>query len=220
LAKKGLREFLSDPIVLFVTGIPLSVILNLIAAWLYDTLKRSPQPDETNLAIEYDEQGKKAWYNHSGQPISEQRFQALLDSLDQRALTYAESQARTSPDPRHPIPVNLEHTGRIVGWAEQVVKDDVGLRVDDIVIVDDDTLRRIGSGELKGLSIGGIIHRSTCSICNGEYADCNHIAGRHYGGRECAVRIDGIYVGEISVVKDPVQPLARLRVRPGRQNRA
>src|SRR6266852_2608988 len=76
--EKGLREFLSDPIVLFVGGIPISVITGILSAWLYDRFKRIPSTEEVSIVVETDEHGARMRYDHKGAPISERRFQAIL----------------------------------------------------------------------------------------------------------------------------------------------
>lgn len=212
LSQKGWYEILSDPIVLFVVGIPISILSGIISAWLYDRLKQQPRPDEALLSIELDEEGNKIRYNYIGQPISEDRFQSLLNTLSERTQRYADSQKTIAPDPSHPMPVNLEHTDRIVGWAEEFCEDEFGLKVEGIRIIDDETWRRIQNGDLKGLSIGGIVTKSTCSICNADYVDCNHITGDSYNGKECVNEIREFLIAEISIVREPVQPLARIQI--------
>jgi len=68
-------------------------------------------------------------------------------------------------------------------------------------------------GELEGLSIAGLVYDSVCSICERQYIDCNHIAGKEYDDRKCLNRIDGILLAETSLVKRPIQPKARIEVR-------
>jgi hypothetical protein len=212
IAQKGLREILSDPIILFAVGIPMQVLLGVVAAWLYDHLKRPPTQNDANLVMSFDEAGNVVRYNHSGQQISDQRFREILSSLDQRKREYLASLNEVSPDPNCPYPIHLEHTPKIVGWAEDTHFDDMGWVVDHIKIVDNETWQRIQSGELQGLSVGGIITSSICQVCKCEYVDCNHIGGQLYDGKECSVWIASICVAEISIVKEPVQPLARLHI--------
>lgn len=210
LAEKGLREFLSDPIYAVIVGIPLSVLVNIISSWLYDRFKRQPKATEVSLVLEFDEKGNRAFYNHKGEPITETRFQSILESLNSRAQQYEESRKVVPPDHTRPTPIHLEHTGKIIGWG-RVLSDDKGLKVESAKITDDETAHRVESGELSGFSISGLIYDSTCSICGKDYVECNHIAGTFYDEVECVVRIDGIDLAEISIVKNPVQPLAKLR---------
>ena len=80
------------------------------------------------------------------------------------------------------------------------------LRCDPAKIDDEDTWRRVRSGELKGMSIAMLVHDSECTICRRQYAECLHISGQDYGGTMCTVGIHGVHLTEISVVKDPVNP--------------
>ncbi len=215
LAEKGLREILADPIVAMIIWIPLTIILNLLSNWLSDVWRRPPLKDEVQLVlVELDEFGNKLRYSQSGQPISEERFQAILKSLDDRANRYKESQQVATPISECPYPIYLEHTSKIVGWAERFVRDEKGLGVDGVRIVDPEIESLIEDGYITGFSYGGIIKGSTCSICDGEYVSCNHIACREYKGKECLVRIDDFLIAELSLVKDPIQPLARIKKRP------
>jgi hypothetical protein len=212
--KAGLRELLSDPVYVTILGMPLSVALDIVSSYLYDLMKRRPTGEalelqETDIVMEFDEAGKKLRYGHRGNPISDERFASLLESLDERARRYDESQQRVPADPNRPVPIYLEHAGKIVGWG-RVTVDDTGLKVEDAQFTDDETSARIESGELKGFSIGAVVRRSRCSICDKDYVSCNHVGGREYDGVQCRVHLDELDPAEISIVKDPVQPLAKL----------
>jgi hypothetical protein len=209
LSEKGLREALTDPIIAFILGAYVSFIINLASSWVYEWLKGGDE-DNINLILEFDEKGKKIRYSHKGTPISDERFLAIVSTLSERKRLYNQTLQVTPPDPNLPIPIHLEHSDKIVGWGEKVVKDDTGLKVEGIKIIDDEIWHKIQSGELTGCSIAGIITRSTCSICNGEYVDCNHIATKIYVGQECTVRIDSFLVADLSLVKKPVNPLSRI----------
>ncbi|MCZ6678562.1 MAG: hypothetical protein O7E52_15100 [Candidatus Poribacteria bacterium] len=209
LMRKGLIEFLSDPIFVFVANIPIGVITSVIGN-IFTQLKLplGTQEDKTDIVIELDERGEKVRYSHTGKQISDERFNAILDSLDKRSQGYRESLKTTPPDPDRSIPIFLEHTTKIVGWGRGWIDSTGAFRV-KLPITDDETRKRKQSGELKGFSPGGIVYRSTCSVCKGDYVDCNHIEGREYDGVECTVRLNDFAIAEISIVKDPVQPLAK-----------
>ncbi len=212
LAEKGFRELLSDPVYAFVIGIPTSLILNLIANWVFQ-LKRPPKPGEVNLVLEFDENGNKMRYSESGQPVSQERFQSILSTLEARKRRFEESRKLTTPYPGYVIPVHLEHTEKVVAWSKGFIFDDAKktIAVDETRICDDETRERIQRGELRGFSVAGIVSRAMCLICGADYVDCNHIAGINYEGEKCTVRTT-TRPAEISIVKDPVQPLARIRI--------
>ena len=217
--EKGLTEFLADPVHALIVGIPVGIVVNMISSWLYDRVKRQPADEEVNIILEVDEEGKRLHYSHRGKPISEKRFQALLRVLERRAEQYREATSITPPDPLRPTPIYLEHTHKLIGWG-RVSIDKKGLKIDDAVIINKKVFRRIKKGELEGASIAGLIYKATCMICKSEYVDCNHIAGEEYAGKECSVRIDGIDLAEISIVRKPVQPLAKIGILKERKGAA
>lgn len=58
-------------------------------------------------------------------------------------------------------------------------------------------------------SVGGVAHEAKCSICDGNYDACGHIAGRAYMGEFCARIITKWEVHEVSIVPDPANKLCR-----------
>jgi len=210
LTEKGIREFLLDPINIILINIPISIIVSLIASYIYDCLKRKPKNDEVNIFLEIDEKGNKIRYSHSGQPISDRRFKDLLKILERKAKAYKSSQKKVPPDPNKPFPIFLEHTEKLIGWG-QIYEDKTGLKVEDAEISDSETLKRIRSGELKGMSIGGLVRKSKCSVCGLNYLDCNHVTGKIYDGVKCICDIYEVDLAEISVVKYPINPQAKIK---------
>lgn len=62
-----------------------------------------------------------------------------------------------------------------------------------------------------GFSVGAIIRESECSICHMDPDDCEHIAGRTYGGIECHRIITRFDLDEVSLVDRPNFPDARIQ---------
>lgn len=207
--EKGLRDFLSDPLYIILVGIPISVVANIISSWLYDRFKRVPSAEQASIVLETDEHGSRIRYDHTGRPISEKRFQSILKVFERRAQRYEQSQTIAPPDPTRPVPLFLEHTTKLVGWG-RASQDEKGLRLDDVQIIHKKTLKAMNKGDLQGLSIAGLIYDSVCSICGCQYVECNHIAGKEYNGKGCLNRIEGILLAETSLVKQPIQPKARI----------
>lgn len=58
-------------------------------------------------------------------------------------------------------------------------------------------------------SIGGIIKKSHCSICNENYNKCNHIKGKVYNGKLCVREISDIELEEVSFVETPANKHCR-----------
>ncbi len=214
VTKKGWKEIISDPIFLFVTGIPLNFALNLISSWLYDNLKlKKPSPVENfPIVIEYEENDKKLKYTHTGQPISDDKLLQILIGMEQRKKQCG-VQSKTSPIKRSdPFPIYLEHTNKIVGQADKIFKDEIGMQIEGIKITDEETWLRIQSGDLQGWSVGGVIASSECSICKDEYVNCNHMSPNTYKGKQVAIKIKKMCIAEISIVKEPIQPLAKINI--------
>ena len=207
LAVKGLREWLGDPIVVVALSMPLGVISGFIGNALYDLVKgRKPKP--TDVLIELDESGSRSHYASDGRPLSQEEFTTLVSSMNGR-YRIAHPAPVNSPDPARPVPVYLEHMDRIVAWGRLAI-DDYGLRVDDARVVDDETWERLSDGSLSGMSIGALVRKSRCSVCGQSYFDCPHLSGEQYDGVPCVVHIEDLDLGEVSIVRNPVNPSARI----------
>ena len=134
--------------------------------------------------------------------------------MDKRKDNYALASAiRPSPYAREPFPIYLEHTDKIVGWAKDMYTDESGLVFGDITIFDIDTRKKVLDGELEGMSIGGVVTESICSICEKEYVDCLHVSGNMYKGKKCAVLIKGMCLADVSIVKQPANQRAKLELK-------
>lgn len=59
-------------------------------------------------------------------------------------------------------------------------------------------------------SVGGIIKKSHCSICNEKYSKCEHIKGRLYKGEHCARVITEMELEEASLVESPANKHCRI----------
>lgn len=64
--------------------------------------------------------------------------------------------------------------------------------------------------ELYFQSVGGIIKKSKCSICNEDYKICDHIKGRLYMGEMCCRIITEIDLEEVSFVENPANKHCRV----------
>lgn len=58
-------------------------------------------------------------------------------------------------------------------------------------------------------SVGGIIKKTKCSICELEYEDCDHMKGKFYSGKLCVREIHEIELEEVSIVKNPASKMNR-----------
>ncbi|HNM25459.1 MAG TPA: hypothetical protein PKL15_08520 [Saprospiraceae bacterium] len=59
-------------------------------------------------------------------------------------------------------------------------------------------------------SMGFVVEKSRCSLCNCDYGECNHIKGMAYMGEMCVERIEKIHkLEEVSIVDNPVDKRCR-----------
>jgi len=58
-------------------------------------------------------------------------------------------------------------------------------------------------------SVGGIIKKTKCSICELEYEDCDHMKGKFYSGEMCVREIHKMELEEISMVENPASKMNR-----------
>lgn len=71
------------------------------------------------------------------------------------------------------------------------------------------------------LSAGMIVRRQECSICHGDYAACDHLAGRPYCGRFCYVVLRDVEPDHVALVEEPANRHCRVvafSVPGGRKN--
>lgn len=58
-------------------------------------------------------------------------------------------------------------------------------------------------------SVGGIIKKTKCSICEMEYEDCEHMKGKFYSGKLCVREIHEMDLEEVSMVENPASKMNR-----------
>ncbi|WP_281228614.1 hypothetical protein [Flavobacterium aquiphilum] len=58
-------------------------------------------------------------------------------------------------------------------------------------------------------SVGGIIKKTKCSICELEYEDCDHMKGKFYSGKMCVREIHEMELEEVSMVENPASKMNR-----------
>lgn len=207
--ESGLRQLLQDPVVMLCANLSLGVIASLFANMVWDWKSRWTSRERTPILIEIPEGREKGVYDLGGRKADRRVARQTTREEGDWASAYAIARQHTTPMPAYPEPILLEHTPRIVGWG-RLSTDDEGLLV-DARITDAEIERQLDCGLLGGFSFGALVYDSECSVCGGQYADCNHSTGRMYGGVECIATIRGADLAEISVVAEPANPYARAR---------
>lgn len=61
-------------------------------------------------------------------------------------------------------------------------------------------------------SPGMTIRYSECSICGGEYGECDHVVGRAYMGEMCVRIIKDVELKEVSMVEEPANKRAHMLI--------
>jgi len=207
LTRKGVAEFFADPLLVFLVNIPVTTIVTLLTGLIQDRLKSGrpkPRDEEVRIVLETGQHDNKVRFDYKGKPLSNDQFQAILAAFKGQQQNYRQSVQIIAPDPTMRVPIFLEHTPKIVGWA-RVWHDKDGSLKAETKITDDDVWEKIENGTMKGLSYGALVGKTTCSICQQEYMNCNHIAGEVHHQNECTVRLEQIDHAEVSIVSDPVQ---------------
>jgi hypothetical protein len=208
--KKGIFDFLTDPVVIQFVDVAKDIGIGIVGAWLYERAKQDRQNHiKSNIVLEFNPHKNVERCCPDGRKISSSRLREIERLCRKQKQAYKESLAVIPPDDNRPTPIYLEHTDKIVGWGH-LERNDRGIKVADAEITDKTTAKQIDEGELVGFSIGGLVREGRCSSCNGDYALCNHISTYEYDGAICGVEIRQVDLADISIVKNPVQPLARI----------
>ncbi|MFZ0887845.1 MAG: hypothetical protein WA005_05275 [Candidatus Binataceae bacterium] len=205
--RKGVVEFLQQPLVLLLVGIPVQVVAAMITEWILAELRGGTRPPETNIVLERTEEGTTLHFNHRGEKIDDAQFRRVMNLFDKVSETESVPSQPVSPSPEFPLPLYLEHTNKIIGRC-RLVPADGGRTLVDAEVFDPETKRRMDAKDLKGFSIAGVVKQSTCSICGGSYRECDHLTGKIYNGEECTNRIEKSELTDVSVVKEPINPEA------------
>lgn len=187
---------LSDPMILFLVGIPFQLVISLIAGFIvYLTTRKKKTP--YIFIVQTKKDGEiEGCYNENGQSIPKEEIQKTLSKLQDTPVF-----STPNINSEFPVPIYLEHSSKVVGWGNCYV-DEKGLRV-EARIDDELTKQQVETGKLVGFSIGGIAKKYMCSICQRDYFVCPHIRGETYEGQEAYINIEEIDLAEISIVSNP-----------------
>lgn len=204
LAQKELTSLLNDPVILTLYNISLGIISGLLT----NLIMKSFQEDKDKIIFR---NADGSYLSYVGKNIQSSDVLKIIERLQNNKNEFGKSFSTLSPFPDLPHPVNLEHTPKIIGWG-LVGRDDNGMIMKELRITCKHTWERIQKAEIKGFSIGGLVSESKCQICNSDYTECNHITGQFYDGKECIAELNKLDLAEVSVVKEPCNPLANIKL--------
>lgn len=203
LYHKGALEFFSNPVYAFLTGIPVSVIVNIISNYVQRAIDKWNQPDEikNNIIIISNESRQVIDANQKVISLSE------INDKKTKSKKYKEEFDKcfslVSPYKNLPTPIFLNHKPKVVGWC-RLKATFTTLEFDDAIVIDKPTQKKINEGKIKGASLTGIAEKSICSICNTNYVECNHVTGDIYNNVKCSNQIHEATIVEVSFVKEPI----------------
>lgn len=191
------KHFVIDnTLLLFIVNIELNILTGIITGILANLATKDKKPKL--LIINLSKQGDVvACYNEKQEIVPDDEAKATI-------LEMATPQAYTQPNPilSRPTPIHLEHSSKVIGWA-QASFDDKGLKISNCKIDDDEVLKLIREKKLVGFSIGGIVKRYECNICHKNYFLCPHIKKETYNGKLAVGDFRSLDLVEISIVSDP-----------------
>ncbi|MCD9500382.1 HK97 family phage prohead protease [Photobacterium carnosum] len=201
LSQKNFESLLVDPMFLTLFNIG----TGLITALIYDLIKGKVEIKDKLFIKNKDGEV----FNYEGQSLDKEVINNITNKMLTSQKEYKTTLLSHSPYANLPFPVHLEHTPKVIGWCN-LFEDEVGLRVDPCKVTCPETWERIQSGDLKGMSIGGLISKSKCTVCGSDYRNCNHISGNKYDGIECINEIHKFDLAEVSIVKNPTNSLCNI----------
>ncbi|MFT6984118.1 MAG: hypothetical protein ACJAUD_002898 [Crocinitomicaceae bacterium] len=208
LFRKGDFSFFQDPFVLFLLNIPTIILVDIANEFIKSRITRSKEKSP-NIHIEVN--SENAIINNvsgnevvsiTGQSLNSNAIAKREKEAKKLADEFGQSFNEVSPYNDLPVPIFLEHSAKIIGWAK-ITLDDTTIRIDECKIEDEATWNRLKNSELRGASISGIADKTSCSICNGNYMNCNHISGEVYDSKMCVNTIEKARLAEISLVQEP-----------------
>lgn len=203
LFKKGLHDFFSNPVYLFLAGIPTGIMINIVSNIISDIIKNwnTTSSDGRNIIIVNNYLNEMVDLNKKN--ISKGENNDRKKKLKNEKKAFEKCFSIQSPYPHLPTPIFNQHKPEIVGWCSLDVNDK-GLIMEDSVITCKQIKKKLQNGVLKGLSVTGISEVSICNICKNNYVECNHIAGQIYNKKKCGNEVHEATLIEVSLVKTPI----------------
>jgi hypothetical protein len=200
LYKKGFSEFFADPVNIFLAGIPITIITNIISNQIQKILDKKETINKTNINIQIDNSTHN--YNYLGETQVKNNKKLIEKKRKELKQGFDKCFEIKSPNNGYPTPIFLEHRPKIVGWCS-LSSDEKGLKSEGI-ITDKIVKKRISQNRLNGASVTGIATKTECSICKSNFVYCEHIPGKKYDGKKCHNTIIETDFVETSIVKEPI----------------
>ncbi|WP_026632610.1 hypothetical protein [Dyadobacter alkalitolerans] len=199
-------EFLWPIILVLWQELPKEIILSTISDWYKKTffkgknLESVGEPVASNIVLIENFNG--VMYNLNGGVIEPLQAANKLTEIQGLQEAYRESFLKKSAHDHLPTPIFRQHSPKIIGWAKMSINE-IGMHIDDSIIIDQQAWDDVKSKKLKGFSVAGIATKSICNICNSSYVLCEHVSGTEYHNVECCNNIMSALFVECSLVEEP-----------------
>jgi hypothetical protein len=206
--QRGIGDWLADPSLVLLASIPVNIVSNILYVWWHDRKKCDREFPSAAIAFVVEEDGDIRYYSLDGQLLRREVAHEISSRAQRSAEVFLRAINTPAPDPRRRYPIQRDHSGDVVRWFGGLKHNTNTGSLDllDPIVTDPATKADLTSGKLAGMSVGAIAQRSLCSICRGDYVECNHVAGDEYENRHCVVFIEESLPAEFSVVQDPINP--------------
>ena len=206
--RKGAIDYISDPIVIFAASSIWAILLGIVSNRIDHRIQA--QSDKRNSLkaakkkIILHDKSNNGIYSLEGKKLNRKTISDIDEQKSQVISDYLLTMIASPPNLNVRNPIFLEHAyNRIVGWGNVVLRNNT-LEMIDCIITEGFIEEDIKSGKIKGMSVAGIAKKSTCSICNSDYVDCNHISGETYDNKLCTNTISKSLLADVSLVKEPI----------------
>jgi hypothetical protein len=214
LFRKGLKEFFTDPVVIsFGVAVTSKIVADLVISgvkWIWQHRRKEhivmSVPKITNILLANTADG--SIFSCYGEALDSSALKELLSLASQQREEFRRAANNSkNPYPELRVPIFIEHTATLVGWCDLKYKENgskAGLFSEHVYIFDKAALKKISSGELRGMSITGIAQESICTVCHSSYIDCNHITGVLYESVLCTNQITRATLVNVNLVAKPI----------------
>jgi len=206
LFKKGVIEFLTNPLNMLLVNIPVTFVVNLLTNYFQKRIDRGEDKrkiEEGKKNIILIDHSNNITINLEGKGLSRGEIADIEHQRIALKAEFSKAMSLESPYNDLPTPLFIQHEPIIVGWCRPLLTEK-GLLLDGARIEDKNVYRKIEQGKIRGASVTGIAEKAVCSICGGQYVACNHIAKDVYEEKSCSVSITKSVAVEVSLVKEPI----------------
>jgi hypothetical protein len=201
--KKGISHFLSDPLNSLIVTVFTSIAATLVSNYFQKIIDKGKESEKKNDNIIIVDNSANTIINSFNKKIAKKQISEKRKERKLISDNFKRCLKTKSPIPGLPWPILLNHQPKIIGWC-RLKSTNVAIEIDKGIITNKAVYRKMKEGKYKGGSITGIAKVSTCNICNSNYVNCNHIAGKKYNKEICYNKIIEADLIEVSVVKEPI----------------